>query len=78
MTPTTLMWSIAAASMTLGIVYLRVWFAERGELANLMLALVAVAVAAIARCEIGLMNAITVGEYPFNELHRGRKYEQRK
>jgi signal transduction histidine kinase len=62
-TPTTLMWSIAAASMTLAIVYLRVWFAERGELANLMLGLVAVAVAAIARCEIGLMNAITVGEY---------------
>jgi signal transduction histidine kinase len=62
-TPTMIMWCMAAAALTLGIVYLRVWLVERGNLANLMLGLVAIAVALMARGEIGSMNAITVVAY---------------
>jgi signal transduction histidine kinase len=60
----TTLWSMdAAAALTLAILYGLVWAAERRNLANLMLCLVAVAVAAVARTEVGMMHATTVFEY---------------
>jgi signal transduction histidine kinase len=62
-TATTIMWCMAAAALTLGIVDLRVWSAERGDRAYLMLGVVSVAVAVLARIEVGWMSAVNVTAY---------------
>jgi signal transduction histidine kinase len=60
----TTLWSMdAAAALTLAILCGLVWAADRRNLANLMLCLVAVAVAAMARTEVGMMHATAAFEY---------------
>jgi signal transduction histidine kinase len=60
----TVLWCMeAAAALTLGVSYGMVWFADRRNLANLMFCLLAIAVAGVARAEVGLMHAATVAEY---------------
>lgn len=60
----TTLWSMdAAAALTLAILYGLLWGADRRKPANLMLCLVAVAVAALARTEVGMMHATAVFEY---------------
>jgi signal transduction histidine kinase len=53
----------AAAALTLAILYGLVWIADRRNFANLMLSVVAVAIAAVAGTEVGLMHALAVFEY---------------
>ena len=60
----TTLWSMeAAAALTLAVLYAVVWNIDRRNLANLTLCVVAIAMAAIARCEVGMMHAATVAEY---------------
>jgi signal transduction histidine kinase len=60
----TTLWSMdAAAALTLAILFGLTWIAERRNLANLMLFVVGVPVAALARAEVGMMHATTVVEY---------------
>src|SRR5215469_4115661 len=60
----TTLWSMAAAAaLTLAILYGLVWIADRRNFASLMLSVVAVAIAAVAGTEVGLMHALAVFEY---------------
>ena len=60
----TTLWSMqAAAALTLAVLYGVVWTTDRRNLASLMLCVVAIAVAALARTEVGMMHAATVAEY---------------
>src|SRR6516165_6408749 len=60
----TTLWSMqAAAALTLAVLYALVWSTDRRNLANLMVCVVAVAVAVTARDEVGMMHAATVTEY---------------
>jgi len=60
----TVLWSMeAAAALTLGASYGLVWLADRRNLANLMFCLLAVAVAGVARAEVGMMHSATVAEH---------------
>jgi signal transduction histidine kinase len=53
----------AAAALTLAVLYSVVWSVDRRNLANLTLCVVAVAMAFVARAEVGMMHAPTVAEY---------------
>ena len=60
MSRVTILWSmIASACLTLAVVHLLVWWQRRETLANLLLALTAVAAAAFAGCELWVMRAET-------------------
>jgi len=60
----TILWSMsAAAALTLAVLYGIVWTVDRRNLANLTLCVVALAMAAVARAEVGMMHAATVAEY---------------
>ena len=60
----TTLWSMqAAAALTLAVLYGVVWSVDRRNLANLTLCVVAVAMAFVARAEVGMMHATTVAEY---------------
>jgi signal transduction histidine kinase len=60
----TTLWSMqAAVALTLAIVYGLTRLVEWRNLANLMLCVVAIAVAALARTEVGMMHATTVVEF---------------
>ena len=60
----TTLWSMeAAAALTLAVLYGVVWTVDRRNLANLTLCVVAIAMAAAARTEVGMMHAGTVAEY---------------
>jgi len=60
----TTLWSMqAAAALTLAVLYALVWSTDRRNLANLMVCVVAVAMAVTARDEVGMMHAATVTEY---------------
>jgi signal transduction histidine kinase len=53
----------AAAALTLGVSYALAWLPDRRNLPNLMFCLFAVAVAGVARAEVGMMHSATVAEY---------------
>jgi signal transduction histidine kinase len=53
----------AAAALTLAVLYGVVWSVDRRNFANLTLCIVAVAMAFVARAEVGMMHATTVAEY---------------
>jgi signal transduction histidine kinase len=58
------MWSMGAgAALTLATLCALMWAAERHDVANLAFSLVAVAVAGLARTEIGMMHSTNVTEY---------------
>ena len=60
----TTLWSMqAAAALMLAVLYALVWSTDRRDLANLMVCVVAVAMAVTARDEVGMMHAATVTEY---------------
>ncbi len=60
----TTLWSMgAAAALTLAVLYGVVWTVDRRNLANLTLSVVAIAMAGVARCEVGMMHAATAAEY---------------
>lgn len=60
----TTLWSMqAAAALTVAVLYGVVWSVDRRNLANLTLCVVAVAMAFVARAELGMMHATSVAEY---------------
>jgi signal transduction histidine kinase len=60
----TTLWSMqAAAALTLAVLYAVVWSVDRRNLANLMVCIIAVAMAVTARTEVGMMHAATVTAY---------------
>jgi signal transduction histidine kinase len=60
----TVLWSMgAAAALTLAVLYGAAWWSERRNLGNLMFCLTAVAVAGIARAEVGMLHATTVAAF---------------
>ncbi len=60
----TTLWSMqAAAALTLAVLYGVVWEVDRRNLANLTLCIVAIAMAGVARTEVGMMHAATPAEY---------------
>lgn len=60
----TILWSMAAAaSLTLAIVHLLVWAFDRTARANLLFSIIALAVAAMAPTELGMMHAASPEEY---------------
>lgn len=60
----TTLWSMqAAAALTLAVLYGVVWTVDRRNLANLTLCVVALAMAGVARAEVGMMHAATAAEY---------------
>jgi signal transduction histidine kinase len=60
----TVLWSMgSAAALTLGVLYGLVWSAERRNLENLMFCMLALAVAGVARTEVGMMHATTPEAY---------------
>jgi signal transduction histidine kinase len=60
----TTLWSMeAAAALTLAVLYGVVWGLDRRNFADLTLCIVAVAMAAGARVEVGMMHAATVAQY---------------
>jgi PAS domain S-box-containing protein len=60
----TIIWSmVASACLTLAAVYLLVWCKKRTEWANLLFSLTAVATAAMAFCELWMMQAETPGQF---------------
>jgi signal transduction histidine kinase len=60
----TTLWSMeAAAALTLAVLYAVVWTIDRRNLANLTLCVVAIAMAGVARCEVGMMHAVSVAAY---------------
>ena len=60
----TTLWSMeAAAALTLAVLYGVVWSIDRRNFANLTVCFVAVAVAGLARCEVGMMHAVSPVEY---------------
>ena len=60
----TTLWSMeAAAALTLAVLYGVVWSIERRNFANLTVCFVAIAMAGLARCEVGMMHAATAAEY---------------
>lgn len=60
----TTLWSMeAAAALTLAVLYFVVWSIERRNLANLTVCFVAIAMAGLARCEVGMMHAANTVEY---------------
>jgi signal transduction histidine kinase len=60
----TTLWSMeAAAALTLAVLYGVVWSRDRRNLANLTLCIVAIAMAVVARVEVGMMHAATAAEY---------------
>ena len=60
----TVLWCMeAAAALTLGVSYALAWLPDRRNLANLMFCVLAVAVAGVARAEVGMMHSATVEEY---------------
>lgn len=54
---------VAAACLTLAAVHVLVWFRQREARANLMFALLALATAGMAACELAMMQAATPQEY---------------
>src|SRR5690606_15665683 len=59
-----LLWPMgAASSLTVGIVHLFIWFKQRRQVANLLFAATAAAVAGMSMLELGMMNARTPEEY---------------
>ncbi len=66
MSGVTIAWAMAAAvSLTLGAINLLVWLFDRRAIGNLLFAIIAVAVAAMARTEVGMMHAQVPAEYAF-------------
>jgi PAS domain S-box-containing protein len=60
----TIVWSMtASACLTLALMHGFVWYKQRANLANLLFAIVAVATAAIAGCELAMMRAETTTSY---------------
>ncbi len=60
----TTLWSMeAAAALTLAVLYGVVWTVDRRNLANLTFCIVALAMAGVARTEVGMLHATTVAEY---------------
>lgn len=60
----TTLWSMdGAAALTLAILYGLLWSVDRRNFSNLLVCIVALAIAALARAEVGLMHATTVLEY---------------
>ena len=60
----TVIWSMtASACLTLALMHLLIWFRQRDAWANLAFALTAIATAAYAVCELGLMRALTPAEF---------------
>ena len=60
----TVIWAmIVSACLTLSGVHVLVWLRQRGELANLMFALLAAGTAGMAACELSMMHARTPEEY---------------
>jgi len=60
----TTLWSMqAAAALTLAVLYGIVWTVDRRNLANLTLCIVAIAMAGVARAEVGMMHAAAATEY---------------
>jgi signal transduction histidine kinase len=60
----TTLWSMeAAAALTLAVLYGVVWTVDRRNLANLTLCVVAIAMAYVARAEVGMMHSATTAEY---------------
>jgi C4-dicarboxylate-specific signal transduction histidine kinase/type III secretory pathway component EscS len=60
----TVIWSmVAAACITLAVVHVMVWLSNRSAWANLLFALTALGVAALAGIEVGMMTTATPGQY---------------
>ena len=60
----TIVWSMtASACLTLALMHGFIWYRQRAHLANLLFAIVAVATAAIAGCELAMMRAETTESY---------------
>jgi len=60
----TIIWSLAAGmSLTLAAINVLVWLFDRRNLGNLLFAIIAASVAAMARTELGMMHAATPAEY---------------
>ena len=60
----TTLWSMqAAAALTLAVLYGVVWSIDRRNYANLTVCFVAIAMAGLARCEVGMMHAATPAQY---------------
>jgi signal transduction histidine kinase len=60
----TTLWSMeAAAALTLAVLYGVVWSIDRRNFANLTVCFVAIAMACLARCEVGMMHALSPAEY---------------
>ena len=60
----TTLWSMeAAAALTLAVLYGVVWSIDRRNFANLTVCFVAIAMAGLARCEVGMMHAVSPVEY---------------
>jgi signal transduction histidine kinase len=60
----TVLWSMGAAvSLTLALVYGATWVLERRLVSHLIFAILAIASAMAARCELGLMHSATAAEY---------------
>src|SRR5215470_8863687 len=60
----TILWSFSAAvAVTLAMVWGAVWLVERRDLASLMLCILAIATAASAYIELGMMHAATAEDF---------------
>jgi signal transduction histidine kinase len=60
----TTLWSMqAAAALTLAVLYGVVWSIDRRNYANLTVCFVAIAMAGLARCEVGMMHAASAIQY---------------
>jgi signal transduction histidine kinase len=60
----TTLWSMeAAAALTLAVLYGVVWSIDRRNFANLTVCVVAIAMAGLARCEVGMMHAVSPAGY---------------
>jgi signal transduction histidine kinase len=60
----TTLWSMeAAAALTLAVLYGVVWSIDRRNFANLTVCFVAIAMAGLARCEVGMMHAASAAQY---------------
>ena len=60
----TILWSMgAAASLTLAVIYGATWVLDRRLVSHLLFGILAIATAAAARCELGMMHSATAAEW---------------
>ena len=64
MNPVTILWSgVAGAALTMAVAHGALWLLDRRGFANLAFGTVAAAVAGLAVTELGMMQAVSAGEY---------------